>query len=309
MRSSKNKIFVVVNPEAGGGVARRLWPEVSHALQKAGLDFDSEETEAPGHGKTLAADAAQAGYGTVVACGGDGTIHEVVNGIEKAGTTLGIISMGTGGDLIRTLGFPKGWQAQVEVLARRKTRRIDLGTIECTIRHAGRKAREKRVFINETDIGIGVDVVQRIRKTVHVFGKKLAYVAATLQSFALWHPVPVTIRADDDQSIRCLPVSVVVANGRYYGGGIPVAPRADPFDGLLDLVVMRKMNPLLTAVASPFLYAGKHLRLPNVTHDRVREVHLESSSEDVGVDIDGEPVGFLPATIGIRPKALAVIVP
>jgi YegS/Rv2252/BmrU family lipid kinase len=313
----KSKVFIVINPEAGGGAARKLWPQIDRQLRKILGSFDFEETTATGHGRLLAHDAAKAGYLLVVACGGDGTIHEVVNGLNDARPSareaipqrLGIISMGTGGDLIRTLGYPRNWRDQILLLRDQKTRQIDLGTIDFVAGHLDGRQRETRVFINEVDIGLGVDVVQRIRKTVRVFGKKLAYLTATAQSFLLWKPIPVVIRKEDEEEERCVPVSLVVANGRYYGSGIPVAPRADPFDGLLDLVVMRKMNPIATAMASPLLYAGKHLRLPNVSYDRVTEVSLKSDGGEVKVDIDGEPVGFLPVTIGIRPKALEVICP
>jgi YegS/Rv2252/BmrU family lipid kinase len=309
---SKSKTFVVVNPEAAGGLGRRLWPQVSEELRKGIGPFDFEETTSHGHGRLLAAEAAQAGYPLVVSYGGDGTIHEVANGLYEAKTsrrpTLGILCVGTGGDLIKTLKISKNIQEQIRCLRSPKTRRLDLGQVTYQ-NNEGRK--EKRIFVNIANAGIGAEVVRNTPRFRNWFGRRAAYLLATFYSYFTWHPRRLRIKAD-----RCPEWSkwtqktyaVVVANGRYFGGGMPIAPSADPSDGYLDLVVVGKTNFLLGTLEIPLTYSKYFVRLPNVHVGRAKSISIHAD-EPVHLDIDGEPIGSLPATFEILPKALEVKAP
>lgn len=314
----KQRVFVIGNPQAGGGAARLFWPRVSEELKNKLGAFDFEESTSIGHAQFIAQDAANAGYNLIVAYGGDGTIHEVVNGIWSAARaekkpTLGIVCVGTGADLIKTLKIPKNLSEQVKIVAKDKTRRIDLGQVEYTNRD-GKK--EKRVFINITSAGLGAEVLRRVGRSRTLFGRKLAYLTSTLESYLRWKPRRIVIQTDhkknEDLSFPEKPLIVVVANGRFFGGGMPIAPTAEPSDGYFDLVVVGPISAWKVPVAIPLLYFKQFHRLENVVHDRVRSVTLTTEKPDdetVDLDIDGEPVGSLPATFQILPGALEIKAP
>src|SRR5262249_28333027 len=149
-------------PSSGGGVGHRLWPQAAQELKKRLGAFDFEETTAIGHAQYLATDAARAGYSLVIAYGGDGTIHEVANGLMEARTqakpSLGIICTGTGGDFVRTLALPSDLADQVRIACGGKSKTIDLGRIRFT----GISGQEdSRYFINIASCGISAEVVRR----------------------------------------------------------------------------------------------------------------------------------------------------
>lgn len=299
-----------MNPEAGGGNCRRRWTQIERELAKKIGPFDFEETTAIGHARMMALDAAQAGYPFVVACGGDGTIHEVVNGFFDSGVethpTLGILSMGTGSDLIKTLKIPFPLREQMKILAAGKTRKMDLGLVEYTNME---NRKEKRVFVNITDAGIGAEVVRRLCETRGLFGKRLAYLMSTLRSYIAWPAREIRITTDHSEihwPKKCL--AVAIANGRYFGGGMPIAPTADPVDGYFDIVAISDLNWTEALLAIPLLYAGQLRRLRGVQIDRAKKIILDSD-ERVGLDIDGELIGTLPASFEVLPLSLNVLCP
>lgn len=311
----KGKIFVVVNPAAGGGLGRYHWRRISEELRKRAGAFEYEETTSISHGRVLAFDAARAGNTVIIAYGGDGTIHEVVNGIQDSGASpkpaLGILCVGTGGDLIKTLGIPKKMPDQLRILLANKRRLIDLGRVEYTNIEG---KREERTFINIVDAGVGAEVVRSLRRSRNFFGRKIAYLTSTLGSYLKWDPREIQITTDHPDRLENRAgwprrfLSVVIANGRYFGGGMPIAPTADLSDGFFDLVTVGEMGPIKALLAVPLLYSRQMVRLPNVHTDRAKRISLISERR-VDLDIDGEPIGSLPATFEILPAALEVIAP
>lgn len=309
--------FVILNPSAGGGRGKKLWPKIAQRLEKELGPFQCRASRGPGDARRIAAEAASQGCHLLIACGGDGTIHEVVNGLHDAGihdtsksskkTKLGIISIGTGGDFIKTLKIPPDPLRQIEIIKKGKIGFIDLGQVEYTNDQGD---QDRRVFINITDAGLGAEVVRQVCHSRTLFGRKLAYLTAVLTSYISWKGKKIDITTEPKVPFLWpqKPLAVVVANGRYFGGGMPIAPDADPTDGLFDLVVIGDLSPLKIPLAVPFLYAKKIDRLNGVATACVRQVTLRSQ-EKVGLDIDGEPIGFLPAKFSILPKALEVFVP
>lgn len=306
--------FVIVNPTSGGGLGKRLWPKISGELQKKVGKFDFVETARIGHARTLAREAVHAGYSMIVAFGGDGTIHEVVNGLYDSSAShrppLGILSTGTGGDFVKTLGLPLTLNQQIEILTKNRTRWIDLGHIEF-INFESKK--ESRVFVNVADAGLGGEVVRILHQSRQTFGRCLAYLASTIKAYSSWSPMTLRITTDKDTK-NDLPLSnkwpekplcVIVANGQYFGGGMPISPTSSLTDGYFDLIVVESMNPLLVPLALSLLYTKQFLRLPHVYSDRVKSVTLEGEGS-TALDIDGESIGSLPATFKILPGALEV---
>lgn len=306
---NSKKHFVIINPTSGGGLGKRLWPQVSRLLKKRAGDFDFAETRGIGHARLLSHEAAGEGYRSIIALGGDGTIHEVVNGIFENPVSkrppLGVLCAGTGGDFIKTLGWPQDIKKQIEIIAQDHTERIDVGQIE--YRNSGSK-KEKRIFINIADAGLGGEVVRRLPEARKKFGRKLAYITSTIGAYRSRRQVPVRIKTDHAHEVHTWPekpMCIIVANGRYFGGGMPISPTSSLTDGYLDLIVVDQIRPLLVPVALPLLYSKQLIRLPHVAVDRVKSVTLTSVGP-MSLDVDGEPVGFLPARLEILPKALEI---
>ena len=306
------KPFVIVNPEAGGGLGKKLWPGISKEIKQQVGVFSFEETNAIGHARVLAAEAAQSGHTCIIAYGGDGTIHEVVNGLHDSKVSplpeLGIISVGTGGDFVKTLGLPKNLKEQIRIIANFHTRTVDVGHVEYR-NQQGKK--EERLFVNIIDAGLGAEVVRNLQGARKLFGRRLCYLTATVQACMTWSPRKVRIQMDHPADEKRWPekiLAIVIANGQYFGGGMPIAPSASAEDGYFDLIVLGKMHPLMIPIAVPLLYSRQVIRLPNVVTDRVRTLSL-TSEENVNLEIDGEPIGSLPATFKVIPHYLTIKAP
>lgn len=305
---------MIVNPASAGGRTGRTWPAVTSTLREAGLTFDSALTTAPGEATVLTREALAEGWPVVVAAGGDGTVHEVVNGFfDSAGealgseTRIGLIPLGTGGDFRRTFGFPRDTALAAGILRAGRTRRIDVGRV--TFRaHDGSEGA--RIFCNIADAGLGGEVVHRVNQGVRLGGGKVTFTLASALSLLGWRNQRLRVEADGVIE-EVTAQQVVVANARYYGGGMCIAPRADPDDGLLDLVLVGDVGKLENLRLLPHLRAGTHLEAGfPITSRRVRRVtvHAERGSPP-RVDVDGEQPGRVPATFEVIPAALELIVP
>ncbi len=301
--------LVIVNPASAGGRARTAWPGIAAELRRHAGPFDVAFTEAPGDGARLAADAARSGRKLVVALGGDGTISEVADGLlrARAGAALGILPFGTGGDFRRTLELPTRIADAARVLGRGQTRRIDAARVSF-VDHGGAPAF--RHFVNIASFGLSAAVATRANASSKRLGGRLAFAKATLSS-ALEHQAP-TVRIEiDGADAVSTPVSTVcVANGRYFGGGMRVAPDAMLDDGLLDVVVVGDLGLFDLLRSTPRLYAGTHIGHPQVAATRARTVTATAESDDdVLLEIDGETPGRLPARFEVLPGALDLVVP
>jgi YegS/Rv2252/BmrU family lipid kinase len=303
-------VYIVVNPASNGGRTAREWPAIAAKLQQAGLDFETAFTSGPLEATTLARAAVREGRGLVVAAGGDGTISEVAAGFFEGGepipgeTRLGVLPTGTGGDFRRTFEIPVDIAAAASVLAAGKARRIDAGRVTLT-HHSG--ARQTVPFVNIADAGFGGDVVHRVN-TGPKFGAA-TFTVASLLSLVRYRNAPVTVDADGERR-DLVAQQVVIANCQYFGGGMRMAPMADPSDGYLDLILVGDVNLLETVRGLGKIRSGTHLAAgnPKWSHQRARRVEV-TSEVPVRVDVDGEQPGFLPAVFEIVPGALNVVVP
>ena len=171
---------VIVNPVAGAGRTGRLWPQIMGLFKGHGLRFEHDITEAPGHAIELARAAAEKGYEMVVSVGGDGTINEIVNGLYAAGNIgdalLGIVSTGTGGDYIRTVGIPRRYEDACRCFLQPKKRTVDLGIVE----YAKNGGREERLFVNFAGMGFDAEIVRRTTQQFKALGSLPSYLLGTL---------------------------------------------------------------------------------------------------------------------------------
>jgi diacylglycerol kinase (ATP) len=258
----------------------------------------------------VAQGAVREGRAVVVAAGGDGTTNEVANGFfageERidSPTCLGVLPMGTGGDLRRTLGLGGDAGAIADMLLARRTRRIDVGRVTCAGPDGARVARH---FVNVADAGIGGDVADMVNGGFKVINGELTFSIAAALTLMRWRNRPMQALIDGEER-ELVAQQVVVANCEYYGGGMRIAPGAIPDDGLLDLVIVGDVGRLESMRLISQVRSGAHLAHPKLEHRLVRRVEL-TSPLPVGVDADGERPGSLPAVFEVLPGALQVVVP
>ncbi|HXM56361.1 MAG TPA: diacylglycerol kinase family protein [Candidatus Dormibacteraeota bacterium] len=303
-------ILVVVNPASGGGRTGREWPAAAERLRAAGLRFDAALTTRPGEATELARRGVHEGRSAVVAAGGDGTIHEVVNGFFEgceriaSATRLGVLPMGTGGDFRRTIGMSRDAGEAAQVLLAGRTRRIDAGRVTCA---GGDGSRAVRHFVNIADAGIGADVSDMVNGGFKVINGELTFSIAAGVTLMRWRNRPMHVVVDGEER-DLVAQQVVVANCQYYGGGMRIAPAAVPDDGLLDLVIVGDVGRLENVRLMGKVREGAHLPHPKLEHRLVRRVEV-NSPERVGVDADGERPGSLPAVFEVLPGALELLAP
>lgn len=299
---------VIVNPVAANGAVGKRWPQIRDILQAESGRFDVSFTEAPNHATQLAREALAAGYRTIVAVGGDGTLNEVVNGLALEGAVdptvrLGIIPGGTGSDLVRTLGIPHDYRAACQRLRHSQPRGIDLGLITCV--SEGREVR--RYFINAAGLGFDGEVAERTNRSSKALGGTLPFLSSLFIKLLTYQNKTVEVTLDGQQCLQQKANSVIVCNGRYLAGGMYIAPHATLDDNFFDVIVIGDTSRLEVLANVPRIYRGTHLSHPKVDEYRAKEVQVKAQ-ERMLLQADGELVGEAPATFQIIPQALHVLV-
>jgi len=302
------KPLLVVNPHSGGGVTGRVFQEMRGTIERAIGACEVAITKAPGHGIELAREGALAGHPLVIAVGGDGTIHEVANGIlaSKKEVELAIIGQGTGGDFRKTLGLEHRLDRYLEAIGSGRTRTLDVG------RFAGGGKAEHH-FVNILSIGMGGLVDRYVSRTSRALGGKAAYFGATLKALAaarLGH-VRITLTYDGKTEVHLVrSYMIAVCNGRYFGGGMHVAPMASADDGTLEIVALGATSKLGFVLTSSSIYSGEHLKQGNTVHLRASSARFELVNADAAtaflLDVDGEEMEGLPLDVTCLRNALRV---
>lgn len=296
----------LVNPASAAGSTGKQWPEIAHRAATAGLSGDALLSERPGHLGELARGAVADGATLLVVVGGDGTVNEVVNGIAdlEEQPEVAIISRGTGWDFIRTFRIPRRIEDAVEVALRGETRLVDLGRVSY---RAWDGDDAHAVFANVASAGMSGAAAQRANATTKVFGGKAAYLWAALAVLARWSPGELRVTVDAESRTARM-YDVVVANGRYFGGGMEICPGAASDDGLFDVLTIGDLSKRDLMMTMPKAYRGKHLPHAKAEVLRGRVVTVDSD-EPVPVELDGEQPGTTPVRFEILPGRLKLRVP
>ena len=305
--------LVIANPQSRSGRTGRTWPETERQLRAALGDIDVVVTERPGHATSLAREAAERGVHTILAGGGDGTISEVSAGVLSSGcaedVAVGLLPLGSGGDLMRSLGVPRSIGGACEVIARGDTCRIDAGRLQYLDRSG---QRTEGWFVNEASIGVSADVVQQVSGMSKRFGGEVAFAAGAVRAITRLQPARTRVTVDGKRVYEGATTLVAACNGRCFGGGMQIAPGARVDDGWLDVVVGPAF-PRLSLIARllPRLYAGTHLDHPDIDCHRGRSVEIQPLGDEppAPVEADGEWLGRLPLKVEIVPGALRVLAP
>ena len=340
--------LVLLNPAARGGRNRHLRAPLAQALARAGLDAEIAETTARGNAERLAREAGEHGRLVVVA-GGDGTVHEAVNGLDGTGGTLAVLPLGTGNDFARMLGMPAGLDDAVQALATAPTRQIDLGRVAWT--DAG--GLHARTFAN--CLGVGFDAhAAALASETKWLGGRAAYLAAVLRTLWAWRRPVVHVRVQTGALADAALAGVAsaasvestggdltgdagadrvrqppedldysgplflceVGNGRSMGGGFLITPDARLDDGLLDVCLARYLAPRRALQLLPQTFTGGHTGAPEITMARTRHLSLavtarEGAAPSIRVQADGEALtdSATRAHVEVAPAALAVLAP
>lgn len=299
MEAGKGPILVIINPTASRGRGVRAWARVRDAVASRGFAVTEVLTERRLHAWEIARGSATPGYNVVVAVGGDGTVHEVINGLmqieESARPALAVLPGGTGNDFARGIGTPKRAELAIQALLNGTRKRVDVGQVN------------DRYFGSISGVGFDAETARQANQWPKWIGGTALYVAALLKMLVAYSPVETTITIDGRvQTIRMF--LLAAANTKWYGGGMLMAPHAEMNDGRLAVVYARDLGKLETLAILPKVYTGKHLLHPKVSHTTADEIRVESDTP-LSIHADGEIVGHVPAVFRAVRGALEVLVP
>ncbi|HTV68998.1 MAG TPA: diacylglycerol kinase family protein [Rhizobiaceae bacterium] len=309
------KVGVVVNPVAGNGRMNALWPEIHGALGDHFSDMQIVKTDAPGDAIGIARDLALDGKHLVIAAGGDGTVSETVDGLLQARESggpvaeLGIMTVGTGSDLARGLGIEGSVSALARRIAEARVRPVDAGRVAFIDDHG---ALHTRHFINIASLGVSgtTDRAVNAAKSGGRMSGKMVFLWHTVRELIRYRFQNVRITVDDGEPVEATIALVACANGRYFGGGMMIAPDASINDGQLEVIVVRGVSKLKLIADLRLVYSGAHRTLGSCTFMRGKKISVEPLGDALVngalLDVDGESPGRIPATFEILPSAIRV---
>ncbi|MGH2806975.1 MAG: diacylglycerol/lipid kinase family protein [Actinomycetota bacterium] len=297
MSSPFGPMVLICHARSGkSGVAKTL-PDVLDKLRQRELEYEVLYTEYAGHATDIARESLHDGKRFLVAVGGDGTIHEVVNGMIEddkpivADSVFGVISSGTGSDFIKTFGLPAAPGVAVAHLDGGESFPIDIGKI--VYQDDGREV--VRYFPNIAEAGIGADVVARAQRLPRWLGPTV-YLTAFWLVMRKHKSTQVTVDLVD-RKYEGPANNIVVANCQFFGGGMKIAPKAAPTDGLLDIQIEHARKREAIALM-PKVFKGEHLPHPDIEEFKRVRCHV-SSDRPLRIEADGEVLGHTPATFEV----------
>ena len=303
---------VILNPAASGGSGARVQPKLEGELTRRNIPFTLLRSEAPGHAEALSREAARDGADLILVVGGDGTIHEVANGILKGETKpppIAVVPVGTGNDFYRMVSGSRNIGAALEGLLDGTVRDFDVGRV----RFDGADS----FFVNLLGVGVDVEVLRR-RSDFPRLGGLPQYLAALVSALVTFRPVPVRVSlrgsegGDEAEVIEDGTILMAVTVGPSVGGGFLLSPDASPYDGLLDLFFVKTMGMLKLARYIPKVIRGTHQGVPELLQRRIMAATVRrSDQEPFFFEMDGErmPDSVTSLELEVCPGILPVLVP
>ena len=309
--------LVIVNPKSAAGATASRWAVIASDVRTHFGAFQVAFTKKQGDGIELAKRGAESGRKFIIACGGDGTINEVANGILQAGkdVELGILPAGTGGDFRRNLGIPSNPREAAAKLKSGETKTIDVGRASF-LNHENEPT--SRFFLNVSSLGLSASIIERVKTTTSLgwlpgdlLRGTASYALSALHEVLDLDFITIRVSIDGGQEKLLNTINFTVANSRFFGGGMKIAPEAKLNDGFLDVVNIGDMTTAKILLNAYTLYRGTHLELPEVKSTRVKKVEVKPAKPDqiILLETDGELPGKLPATFEIVPNALRIRIP
>ena len=306
MPQAPEKTIFLVNPASANGSTGRRWPELARRAAAAGLEGATLFSERQGHLAELAREAALDGAELLVVVGGDGSVNEVANGLAGLGRQpeVAIVPRGTGWDFSRTFGIPRKVDDAVHVALEGDVRTIDVGRASY---RAWDGSDATTSFANVASAGMSGAIAQRANETTKALGGKASYLWATFAVFSGWEATEIEVVVDGERRTGRM-FDVVVANGRFFGGGLQICPEAEPDDGLFDVLTIGDVTKRDLVLTMPKMYRGTHLPHPKAELLRGPSVTVTSETP-LPIELDGEQPGTTPATFEVAAGALRLRVP
>ncbi len=294
--------FVIINPTSGNGSSKRNWPKIQQLLKTYDFDFQYAFTEYAKHSSIIVKNVIEKGIGNIISVGGDGTLHNIVNGIMQQNKVLtksinvGVIPIGTGNDWIKTHKIPKDIEKAIQLIKNRNTKLQDIGKIEFINKN------EKPVyFMNLAGIGFDGYVVNRVEKYKH-FGA-LSYLIGALfglMSFKNFHSKVIL----NSEVVSGKTLMVLIGLCKYSGGGMQLTKTPDPFDGLLDVTIAKNFSKFDVLLNITKLFNGKIIGYKKVENYKTTSIEIIINEEEHAyIQADGELLGKGNIKTTIIPKA------
>lgn len=310
--SNLEKTSIILNPAAAGGRAAEQFKRIKDKIDFIFPKVPIRVSERRGHAGEIARQLAHDGCEQIIGVGGDGTFNEIVNGLFEnrkpinPDLILGTLPIGTGSDFIRTLGISSKLGEALSFMQRQKVASVDVGYAE--VQGLDGKPKE-HLFLNILSCGLSADVALRVNHSSGWGGSFFRYFKSSLIGIAKYDNTGTKIRYSAGDTYYEGPFTLLaVANGRYFGGGMYVAPQAQLDDGLFQVVLIKAMPKLSLFGRFALIYQGEHLNLPEVLTCQNSTIDVSSIGGPVYVEADGESIGTIPLKIGCLQKSLKVIV-
>lgn len=302
---------VIVSSRSGGGKARRDWPEIAKMLKARSIEFSEKITDHAYHAIELAREAVLEGFRKLLVLGGDGAIHEVLNGlysqeeVSPSEVTLGLIPVGSGNDWSRLHKIPADYEAAVDLIA-------DAGQHTCVqdVARVDTLMDGKpycRHMMNIGGLGFDSEVCHRFdlaKERGHASDRQ--YLKSLLSGFLSYKCLKFRVSVDGQEFYRGPAFSVALGIGKYCGGGMMQTPEAIPDDGLIDVTVVGKVSKLQFLHKVPSLFRGDIFKNKEVIHTRGRQVDISAAPYSY-MEVDGEPVGITPVHVAVIPAGVKVV--
>ena len=290
------KIKIIVNPKAGGGKGKKMFPLLRQKLLDRKISFHLQFSESAEHVTHLARQAQGEGYNVIIVCGGDGTAHYALQGMVGSRGVMGIIPLGTGNDFAGNLGIAEDLEFACDLLLKGKVREMDVIQVDSGPYIAG-----------VGGVGFDSEVNRLANKFSRYLPGKAAYVLPVLLKSITYRSKEISLRLDNE-NLQGPILMVAFGNIKSYGGGMQITPLAATDDGLLDVCWIDPVNTFRLCRFFPTVFAGEHIKMPEVHYYRSTTAHVESL---VPLDLygDGEFLGRTPFTLRVLPHSLGVLVP
>ena len=308
--------LVIVNPKSAAGATKDRWAATASDLRAHFGAFQVAFTKKQGDGGELARRGAEKGRKFIIACGGDGTINEVANGILQSGEDVefGILPSGTGGDFRRTIKMPMETREAAKALQTGETKRIDVGHV--TFQNLNNETIS-RYFLNVASFGLSAAINEKVKEKdyfnwlpIEAIRGRAKYAVSTLEKVFDTGFLTVRVRIDDGEEKSLNTLNFCVCNARYFGGGMKIAPNAKLGDGFLDVVNIGDIKTLKILLNAHTLYRGTHLGLEEVKSLLAKKIEVSPiNNQQIHIETDGELPGKLPAVFEIVPQALKIRAP
>ena len=308
--------LVIVNPKSAGGSTKDSWASKASDLRAHFGAFQVAFTKKAGDGIALAKRHSKNGRRFIIACGGDGTINEVANGILQSGKNIemGILPSGTGGDFRKTLNIPQETREAAKVLQTGETKQIDVGRV--TFQNFENET-VSRYFLNVASFGLSAAINEKVKEKdyfkwlpIDAIRGKAKYALSTLEKVLVTDYLTVRVKIDDNEERALNTLNFCICNARYFGGGMKIAPNAKLADGFFDVVNIGDIKTLKILFHAPTLYRGTHLNLTEVKSSLAKRLEISPlNNQEIHIETDGELPGKLPAVFEILPNALKIRVP